>query len=122
VIPSVKPDLRFIFNTIYQNNLPDMIKRYFTDVYLFCLHKDPNDHFKLHPLGIPTVIQPIIATHVARSLKSKYVLHLLPYNYAVSVLDGTSFIIKAIQLAIKKFIDAPQQAHHPPTLAAVSLT
>jgi hypothetical protein len=31
-IPSVKPDLRFIFNTICQNNLPDVIKRYFTDV------------------------------------------------------------------------------------------
>jgi hypothetical protein len=55
-IPSAKPDLRFIFNTIYQNNLPDMIKCYFTDVYLFCLHKDPNNHSKLCPLGIPTSI------------------------------------------------------------------
>ncbi len=118
-IPSVKPDLRFISNTIYQNNLPDMIKRYITDVYLFCLHKHPNDHTKLCPLGILTAIQRIIATHVARSLKSKFPSHLLPYNYAVGITDGTSFIVKAMQLAIKKFIDAPQQTNQSPTRAAV---
>jgi hypothetical protein len=107
-ILSVKPDLRFIFNTIYQNNLPDVIKRYFTDVYLFCLHKDPNDHTKLRPLGIPTAIRRLIATHVARSLKSKFTSHLLPYNYAIGIPDRTFFIVKAMQLAIEKFIDAPQ--------------
>jgi hypothetical protein len=110
-IPSVKPDLQFIFNTIYQNNLPDVIKRYFTDVYLFCLHKDPNNHSKLHPLGIPAAIRRLIATHVARSLKSKFASHLLPYKYAIGIPDGTSFVVKAMQLAIKKFIDAPQQAN-----------
>ena len=36
-----------IFNLIYQNNLPDAIKCYFSDVYLFCLHKDPADLTKL---------------------------------------------------------------------------
>jgi hypothetical protein len=105
-IPSVKPDLRFIFNTIYQNNLPDVIKRYFTDVYLFCLHKDPNNHTKLCPLGIPTAIQHLIATHVARSLKSKFASHLLPYNYAVGIPDGTSFIVKAMH--------PNEQTNHPP--------
>jgi hypothetical protein len=85
-----------------------MIKRYFTDVYLFCLHKDPNNYTKLHSLGIPTAIQCLIATHVARSLKSKFASHLLPYNYAVGIPDGTSFVIKVMQLAIIKFIDAPQ--------------
>jgi hypothetical protein len=85
-----------------------VIKRYFTNVYLFCLHKDPNNHTKLCPLGIPTAIQCLIATCIARSLKSKFASHLLPYNYAVSIPDGTSFVVKAMQLAIKKFIDAPQ--------------
>jgi hypothetical protein len=96
-----------------------VIKRYFTDVYLFCLHKDPNNHSKLRPLGIPTSIRQLIATHVARSLKSKFASHLLPYNYTVGISDGTSFIIKAMQLAIEKFIDAPQQAHCSPTRAVV---
>jgi hypothetical protein len=84
-----------------------MIKRYFTDVYLFCLHKDPNDHSKLRPLGIPTAIWLFIATHVARSLKSKFASHLLTYNYAISIPNGMSFVVKAIQLVIKKFINAP---------------
>jgi hypothetical protein len=118
-IPSVKPDLRFIFNNTYQNNLPDVIKCYFTDVYLFCLHKDPNDHSKLRPFGTPTAIRKLIATHVARSLKSKFASHLLPYDYAVGIPDRTSLVIKAMQLAIKKFINATQQTHRSPTLAAV---
>jgi hypothetical protein len=96
-----------------------VIKRYFTDVYLFCLHKDPNNHSKLRPLGIPTAIQRLIATHIARSLKSKFATHLLPYNYAVGIPDRTSFVVKTMQLAIEKFIDAPQQAHQPPTHAVV---
>jgi hypothetical protein len=95
-IPSIKPDLRFIFNTIYQNNFPDMIKRYFTDVYLFCLHKDPNNHSKLRPLGIPTAIRQLITTHAARSLKSKFASHFLPYHYAIGIPNGTSFLVKAI--------------------------
>ncbi len=64
-IPSVPADLTHIFNQIYQNNLPPTIHRYFTDVYLFCLHKDPNDTTKLRPLGIPTAIRRLIASHMA---------------------------------------------------------
>jgi hypothetical protein len=73
-----------------------MIKRYFTDVYLFCLLKDPNKHSKLRPLGIPTAIWQLIAPHIARSLKSKFASHLLPYNYVVHIPDGTSFVVKAM--------------------------
>jgi hypothetical protein len=96
-----------------------VIKHYFTDVYLFCLHKDPNDHSKLCPLGIPTAIGRLIATHLARSLKSKFAFHLLPYNHAVGIPDRTSFFVKVMQLAIKKFINAPQQAHQSLTHAAI---
>jgi hypothetical protein len=72
----------------------------------FFLHKDPNNHSKLRLLGIPTAIWCLIATHIARSLKSKFTSHLLPYNYAVGIPNRTSFLVKAMQLAIKKFIDA----------------
>ena len=64
--PSTEDDIRFVFNLIYQNNLPESVKYYFTDVFLFCLHKDPNDHTKLRPLGIPTAIRRLIGTHVAK--------------------------------------------------------
>jgi hypothetical protein len=97
-----------VFDLIYKNKLPNNIKRYFTDVYLFCLHKDPLDPTKLQPLGIPTAIQHIIASHVACTLCQKNANHLLPYNYAVGVPDGSDFVVKAMQLAIEKYIDNPQ--------------
>ena len=117
--PSTKQDLRFIFDQIYNNNIPQTIKRFFTDVYLFCLHKDPADATKLRPLGIPTAIRRIIATHVARTLKSKFAAHLFPYNFAVGIADGSNFVIKAIQLAVEKYIDSRQQQDLLPTRAAV---
>jgi hypothetical protein len=58
-IPTVTDDLQFVFELIYKNSLPDNIKHYFTDVYLFCLHKNPLDPTKLRPFGIPTAIQRI---------------------------------------------------------------
>ena len=99
--------------------LPECIKRYFTDVYLFCLHKDPNDTTKLRPLGIPTAIRRLIASHVARTLRDKFSSHLLPYNYAVGVPNGSDFVVKAMQLSIEKFIDHPQRTNKLPTRAAV---
>jgi hypothetical protein len=82
-------------------------------------HKDPTDPTKLRPLGIPTAIRRIIATHVARTLKSKFAAHLFPYNFAVGIEDGSSFVIKAMQLAVEKYIDSPQQNDYLPTRAAV---
>jgi hypothetical protein len=104
---------------IYKNNLPESIKRYFTDVYLFCLHKDPKDATKLRPLGIPTAIQRLIASHIAHMLRTKFTNHLFPYNYAVGVPDGSDFVVKAMQLAIEKYINNPQQSGKLPTRAAI---
>ena len=118
-IPTVKDDLRFIFDLIFQNKLPPEIRHYFTDVYLFCLHKSPTDPTKLRPLGIPTAIRRIIASHVARTLKGKFASHLLPYNYAVGIPDGSSFVIKAMQLSIEKYIDIPQKNGDLPSRAAI---
>jgi hypothetical protein len=118
-IPTVKQDLNFIFNQIYRNNIPPIITRYFTDVYLFCLHKDSTDHTKLHPLSIPTAIRCLIASHLAKSMKDKFASYLLPYNYAVGIPDGSSFVVKAMQLAIECYIDMPQRSNRTPTRAAV---
>ena len=117
--PSTEDDVRFVFNLIYQNNLPESVKCYFTDVYLFCLHKDPNDQTKLHPLGIPIAIRRLIGTHVARTLRKKFATHLLPFNFAVGVPDGSDFVVKAMQLAIEKYMDRPQQKQTLPTRAAI---
>ena len=118
-IPTVKDDLRYIFDIIFQNRLPPQIRRYFTDVYLFCLHKSPTDPSKLRPLGIPTAIRRIVASHVARTLKHKFASHLLPFNYAVGIPNGSSFVVKAMQLSIEKYITTPQTQGHLPSRAAI---
>ena len=112
---SIKPDLHYIFDLIYQNKLPQPIKRYFTDVYLFCLHKDPTDTTKLRPLGIPTATRRLIASHVAHTLRDKFASHHLPYNYEVGIPNGSDFVIKAMQLSIEKFIQTPNEpTPYPP--------
>jgi hypothetical protein len=83
------------------------------------LHKDASDHSILHPLGIPTTICWIIASHVAQSLRTKFASHLLPCNYAVGVTDGSSFVIKGMQLTIEQFIETPQCINQIPTQATV---
>jgi hypothetical protein len=118
-IPSIKPDLHFIFDIIYQNKLPQCIKRYFTDIYLFCLHKDPKDATTLCHLGIPTAIRRLIPSHVACTLCDKFLSHLLLFNYAVSVPNGSNFAVKAMQLSIKKIIDCPQRSNKLPARAAI---
>ncbi len=118
-ITTIKHDLQFIFDLIYQNKLLQPIKHYFTNVYLFCLHKDPNDSSKLCPLGIPMAIRRLIASHVARTLRDEFSAHLLPHNYAMGVPNGSDFIAKAMQLSIERFINRPQQTQQLPTRAAI---
>ena len=101
-INSTSKTLNFIFNQIYQNNLPPPIKHYFTDVYLFCLHKDPLDKSKLRPLGIPTAIRRLIASHVTDTFREKFARHMLPFNYAVEIPNGTNLVINTMQLQVEK--------------------
>ena len=118
-LPNIPTHLNFIFNQIYQNNLPPPITRYFTDVYLFCLYKDPHDKSKLRPLGIPTAIRRLIASHVAHTFREKFARHMLPYNYAVGTPNGTNLIINTMQLQVEKYITHPQSLDKSPTRATV---
>lgn len=108
-----------LFTLVYHGQVPAITKRFFTDTYLFCLHKDPNDPNKLRPIGIPTAIRRIIASHIATTLRDKFAHHLLPFNYAVGVDGGMDFIIKAIQLSIERHIIQPQTQDTIPTRAAL---
>jgi hypothetical protein len=96
--PSTSKNLKFIFQQIYQNNLPPPIRGYFTDVYLFCLHKDPLGKPKLCQLGIPTAIRHLIASHVAHTFRKKNAHQMLPFNYAIGTPNGTNLIINTMQL------------------------
>jgi hypothetical protein len=105
--PSTSNNLNFIFQQIYQKNLLPPIRRYFTDIYLFCLPKDPLNKSKLCPLGIPTAIRHLIASHVAHTFRKKIACHMLPFNYAVGTPNGTNLIINTMQLQVEKYISLP---------------
>jgi hypothetical protein len=117
--PSTSKNLNFIFQQIYQNNLPPPIRRYFTNVHFFCLHKDPLDKSKLCPLGTPTTIRRLIASHVAHTFRKKFARYMLPFNYAVGTPNGTNLIINTMQLQSEKYISLPQSTGHIPTRATV---
>jgi hypothetical protein len=118
-IPTTNANIQELFNLIYQGNIPQEARHFFTDTYLFCLHKDESDNTKLRPIGIPTAIRRIIASHIAKQWKDKFALYLLPYNFAVGVPNGMDFIIKTMQLSIERFIDQPQRRNQLPTRSAV---
>ncbi len=115
----VNADLYFFFNAIFTAKIPSEIAPYLRDTYLFCLHKDPDDPSKLRPIGVPTAVRRIIGNHIARTFKSRLAHILLPLNYAVGVPNGQDFAIKTTQLAIEKFITAPQSKGELPTRAVV---
>lgn len=105
--PHINTNIHSLFNLIYSGQIPTITKKFFTDTYLFCLHKDNNDPSKLRPIGIPTAIRRLIASHIAITMKDKFATHLLPHNYAVGVNGGMDFIIKAMQLSIEHSIITP---------------
>jgi len=115
----INRNLQNLFNMIYQGHIPPAACHFFTDTYLFCLHKDPNDETKLRPIGIPTAMRRIMTTHIAQQWKDKFALHLLPYNFAVGIPNGMDFIIKSMHLSIEKFINSPQQNNLTPSRAAI---
>ena len=104
--PGINNNLQHIFTIVFRREIPPILRHFFTDTYLFCLHKDPHNEKKLQPIGIPTVIRQDIATHVANQWKENFALHLLPYNFAAGVPNRMDFIIKSMQLSIKKIIIA----------------
>jgi len=53
-------------------------------------------------------IRRAVQVHVAHTLRDKFASHLLPFNYAVGIPNGSDFVVKAMQLSIKKFIDTPK--------------
>jgi hypothetical protein len=118
-IPGTNDDLQFLFNQIFLNNVPQPIRHYFSDVYLFCLHKDPNNLANLRPLGIPTAIRRLMARHVAQTFKAKFAEFLLPYNFAVGIANGSDIIINTMHLTIEKYITNYELNNKTPTRAAV---
>lgn len=118
-ISEVNADIEAIFDLVFTGAIPRSFQRYFTDTYLFCLYKDPDDLTKLRPLGIPSALRRLIGSHIAGYYQKRFAMTLLPHNFAVGVQGGADFIIKAMQLSVEKYIINPQARGTTPTRAAV---
>jgi hypothetical protein len=106
-------------NRYTKNTLPPPIRQNFTNVYFFCLRKDSLYKSKLRPLGIPTAVRRLIASHAAHTFHKKIASIMLPFNYAVGTPNGTNLIINMMQLQVEKYISLPQLTECIPTHAAV---
>ncbi|KAL7553912.1 hypothetical protein ACHAWF_017523, partial [Thalassiosira exigua] len=100
---AIDANLRRLFDFIYRGQVPQAVQHYFSDGYLFCLFKDPDNPAKLRPIQIP----------------SRFAMDLLPYNFAVGVKGGMNFVTKAFQLISEKYIEGPQLRDDCPSRAIV---
>jgi len=114
-------DIHDVFDLVYRNAIPPKISPYFTDTYLFCFFKDPDNPTKLRPIGIPSAMRRILAGHVSAVFRHQFATPLLLYNWAIGVHQDMDFIIKAMQLSVKKYIIIPQSKDQAPSRAAVFL-
>ena len=115
-IAEVNEDIRQLCDIVFNAVVPTEVEQYFTDTYLFCLYKDPEDLSKLRPLGIPLALRRLVATHVAAYYRQRFAQKLLPINYAIGIDGGMDFVIKTMQLSIEKYIQEPQEDEANPKL------
>ena len=95
--------IRLLFKRLYNGQIDECMRPYLTNTYLFCLYKDETDPTKLRLIGVPTTIRRIITNYIARTFHQKFARHLLPYNFAVGIDNEMDFVLKASQLAVKKY-------------------
>jgi len=77
--------------------------------YLVVLQKEPNDPYKLRPLGVPSAIRRITAMLLLMNYRSRFAEHALPFKYAIGVNGGIDMITNTIQLGVDKFIKDKEQ-------------
>ncbi|KAL7523591.1 hypothetical protein ACHAXR_000244, partial [Thalassiosira sp. AJA248-18] len=92
---------------MFRGQVPPEIHCFFTDTYLFLLHKDPDDPTKLRPIGIPSAMRRILTNHVSFCDRTRWATTLVPRQFAIGVDGGMDFIIKSTQLSIEKYIKQP---------------
>ena len=119
--PDAHSELTAMFTRLFNGHIHESIVPYITSTYLFCLHKDATDPSKLRPIGVPTAIRRLLASHIAKTYRDDFARFLLPYNYAIGVPNGMDFVVKATQLQVDRFITQPQQAGTSPSRCLISL-
>ncbi|KAL7552565.1 hypothetical protein ACHAWF_015801 [Thalassiosira exigua] len=82
----VQPLLQTLCDLIYRGIIPAEVKKvFFSDTYLLCLYKDPWNPSKLRPIGVPTALRRIVASHIVQYGRDRFVRDLLPHRFAIGV-------------------------------------
>jgi len=118
---AVNKDVHCLCNLVFKNIIPDEVKCYFRDGYLFLAYKDPEDLTKMRLICIPLALRRHVATHVANHWQPRFAAKLLPINYAIYIDGRMDFVIKLMKLTVERYIQEPQSKPEPtlPTRAAV---
>ena len=83
--------------------------------YLAALSKDPTDHTKLCPLGIPSAIQRITAVAVIHVNQRRFAQYLLSFNVAIGVNGGINLITNTFRLGVEQYITNKENKDNTPT-------
>jgi len=112
------------FTIIANGDVPPKIVKILRTTYLVALSKDPTDHTKLRPLGIPSAIRRITAVAVIHINQRRFAQYLLPFNVAIGVNGGIDLITNTFRLGVERYItnkEDPNKENGTPTRALVSL-
>ena len=73
------------------------------------LHKNEMNKHKLKPLGIPSGIRRITAAAILYIYKSRFLNHLLHFNYAFGKYGGVDLVASEICLGFEEYITKPER-------------
>lgn len=84
----------------------------FSSTYFLALYKDPKDLSWLRPIGIGTALRRLVAAHLCAVHKNRIADHLLPYNWAIGIKEGTEFVINVTQAQVDHYINLQDTADY----------
>ena len=113
--------LASFFTIIANGEVPSNVAQILRTTYLVPLAKDPNDHTKLRPIGVPSAIRRITAICAIFTHQHQFANYLLPFNVAIGVNGGIDLITNTFRLGVEKYITAKERDGGLPTRALVSL-
>jgi len=118
-----------LFTKITNNDLPPSIRKLYNSSFVFGLHKDPIPNpnpkipLKLRPIAVGGGLRRLMTSCIVKDNVNEFAEFLTPYNYAIGIKGGASFIHHTISLEIDKYVKRDIKTVHdnPPTRCAISL-
>ena len=101
-IHTYAPIIFQIYKKFSSNDIPPTIRHIYTSNFLFGLHKDSNDKTKIRPIAIGGAWRRLFTSTTVKHFNHNFMEFLAPYNYAIGVKGGTSFIYHTVTLEINK--------------------